>query len=454
MTTPNGDRRGAAERVATYGVPVASVVIAALVVLGPGAPRASTGVRVVGRSVQGSTVLALRMISVRRLYGVDEIASGGRVRVEASEAGAALGAWEGDLGDDGIGEALVRLSRPATSAIDVRVLAGGVARAWGPIVPVAPEAPTRGARAVAGLASGEIAIEVSVARGVMTAPQADTVAIRALGGAKDVTVHVTAPGADLGTTFAGGDARLPADGVLRFAARPLAHDLELTIDASSDLGRRGRWEGHLPVVPGAMWLDPASAPGRVRVVTPAPRDRAYVSIIGADGDRLFGASIPLSREAGATAAIELPALPRAPHHAVLAGDPMEQGTGTVAWPIAGADEGAVIPRPVDVLIDGMPEVEAREGRRAGDARGSAMLLLGAAGLAEALLLARQSRLSRQRLEQHFAAAAEAAKADVAAGGPTIDLSRTTERGLGFALALYGALIVLAFAMVAALASFR
>ena len=181
------------------------------------------------------------------------------------------------------------------------------------------------------------------------------------------------------------------------------------------------------------------------MVTPAPRERAYVSIVGEDGDRLFGASISLPREAGARGEIGLPPLPRPPHHAVLAGDPLEQGVATIAWPFADTDRGTVVPRAIEVLIDGVPEGEVRESTRARRARWASLFLIAATGLFEVLLLAKLSRRAARKLDDHL----RQASAD-----GTVDVSRAAERGLGLELGIYGALIALAFAMLAALASFR
>jgi hypothetical protein len=446
----------AAERFATYGVPVASVLLAAVVMLGPGAARSSRGVRVAGRPVRGSPVLALRLLAVHRLYGVDDVATGGRLRLEASEAGAPLGAWEGELGPDGVAEAFVRLAQPAERALDVRVTEGRLERAAGRIPLAAPEAPRRGARAIAGYASGEVGLEVAAARGVMAAPFWEDVEVRASGATGGAALHASAPGAELGPPIApDGSARLGEGGALGLRLRPLAHEVELALEAKDGAGRAGRWEGHLPVVPGAMWLDPAALPGRLVVVTPAPRDRAYVSLVGADGGRLFGASLPLAREAGARAEALLPELPSAADHVLVAGDPLEQGAGTIAWPVAGAFQGAVIPRPVELLLDGVPAAEAREAARARTARRWGMLVLAAAGVLEVLLLAGRSRSAQRRLEAHLAEAAARANEEAGgAPGALVDLSRAAERGLGARLAVYAALVALAFAMVGALASFR
>lgn len=442
-------RWSAAERVATYGVPVASVVLAALVVLGPGAHRGSLGVRVAGRTVQGSTVLVVRLLAVRRVYGIDDIARASGVRLEVSEAGELLGSWEGEIGDDGVGEAFVRLAHPAARALDVRVTAHGVEEAAGRLIPAPREPPRRRTKTASGIASGDVALEVIVDRGVMTAPFPEALSIRASETAQEVTVRAAAPGLDLGSVFATGSAPIPPAEPLRFVARPLAHEVELTLEASTVLGRKGHWEGHLPVIPGALWLDPSSPPGRLVVATPAPRDHAFVSVFGDDGDRLFGASIPLAREAGARGEVPLPKLPRAPDHVLLAGDPLERGPGTVAWPLGAEGQGAVVPRPIEVLLDGVPAGEAREAVRASRARRAGLLLLGAAGLLEVLLLARQSRRSARRLDEHLRRAGSAS-----ADGEAVDLSRTVERGLGLELGVYAALIALGFAMVGALASFR
>ena len=47
-------------------------------------------------------------------------------------------------------------------------------------------------------------------------------------------------------------------------------------------------------------------------------------------------------------------------YAVVAGDPVEQGAGTVAWPLRPA-EGAVTARPIGLLLDGLPDAVVAKG---------------------------------------------------------------------------------------------
>ncbi len=224
----------------------------------------------------------------------------------------------------------------------------------------------------------------------------------------------------------------------------------------------GKWAGRLPVLPGAIWLEPpgGEAPGRLRLIAPAPRERAYVSIVGERG-RVRGAAVPLARDAaGFWSGEATVALGEGAIAAVIAGDPYEQGAGTVAWPIGpGAPERAVTPPRIALLADGLPAAEARERLRAGRARRAGLAVLGAAGLAEALLLLLRSRRAARKLEAHLQEASTGRAGEDGAAAPIEAADR--ERLISAArsepalrVLVLAALVGLGFAAIAALASFR
>ncbi len=99
-------------RAATFVLPTASVLVAALVFLGPGALRPALGVRVRGLPADGARTLALRVEVVKMLF---DVVDGGGVQdllVEASAPGQTLRAWHGPTGPDGIAEVRPRGERP------------------------------------------------------------------------------------------------------------------------------------------------------------------------------------------------------------------------------------------------------------------------------------------------------------------------------------------------------
>ncbi|WP_437955436.1 hypothetical protein WME76_28480 [Sorangium sp. So ce119] len=464
---------------ATYVLPALGMGLAAGVLLGPGSQRMTTGVRVWGAPVAGSEALALRIEGVRRLYGAEDPAAIPELEVSAASAGAPLERWIGPIDADGIGEALLRAPDGLTAPVVVRIARGGEVLLEQQ-VPLAPPLPAETsalpgaahASALPGAAHGELRLRVTAARGAMAAPFPEPVrvAVETEDGAPiaGARVEASAVGADLEGRGSGPiEVVADARGAAELSLKPLSHAVELTLRATrpgGPPGAGGSWEGRLPVIPGAIWLDPGGLGGEqpaLRLVSPAPKPRAYVSIGGARG-RLRGAVVPLAPDGAGFFAGTL-ALPDGPARlaagwAVVASDPYEQGAGTVAWPLSAAT-GEASPRRVTLLADGLPAAEARERARASRARRAGLAVLGATAAAEMLLLALRSRAARRRLEAHLAAASGGAGEDGAAGAP---LSRE-DRGRLLAAAraepllsvlALAALVGLSFATVAALATFR
>lgn len=469
---------------ATYVLPALGIGLAALAILGPGSPHMATGVRVWGTPIAGSEALALRVEGVRRLHGADDPAAIPQIEVSATSAGALLERWTGSLDKDGIGEALLRAPAGLQEPVTVRIALGSdtLLERQLPLLPPLPAAETSAlpgaahATALPGAAHGELRLQVTAARGALAAPFPERVrvAIETQDGtpAAGARLEASTVGAEL-EGHGSGPAQSTADarGAAELTLKPLAHTVELTLRAthpgSAPPGTRrasGTWEGKLPVIPGAIWLDPGGLDGErteLRLISPTPRPRAYVSIGGARG-RAFGTIVPLAADGAGffSGRVTLPdSLARgAADWAVVASDPYEQGAGTVAWPIASAATPAS-PRRVELLADGMPAAEARERARASHARRAGLLVLAASAVAQVLLLALRSRTARRRLEAHVAAASGGEDKDGTHGAP---LSREDRDRLlaavraepllsAFALA---ALVGLSFAAVAALATFR
>jgi hypothetical protein len=412
-------------RVATTVIPAVAVGVTAIVLLGPGQPRAAIGARVWGSPIEGAGAVAYRIEGVRRHFGVDDAALLRDLRVEMRDAQGVLGAWAGETGADGIAEAVVRLPRPLRGAVDLRVERAGEVLGQGQ-VDLKPQAPLRVAPAKipGSTTKGDAIASVEVMRGVLIAPFEDAVR---------VSLAASAPGgAFVDPSIVGGEVRpgrafADVNGRAVIYTKPLAHRVELSLDGTAGEGKQGRWEGILPVVPGGIWIDPsrppedkdeAAPPSEIRVVSPSPRSRAYLSILSEHG-RVFGAVIPLTPDSAGffvgRVRLDLPAGART-LQAVVAGDPSEQGSGTVAWPLV-PPEGTAEIRRVELLLDGLPAAESRERARASAARRAAGLVVGTAALVEVLLLLLLSRASQRALEKHLAGASGAAEPEGNAWSP-------------------------------------
>jgi hypothetical protein len=441
-------------RAISFVLPVLSVLVAALVFLGPGALGPVGSARVRGAPAEGARHLAVRVEAVRAYHDVVDALEAREILVEATAPGQSLTPWRGDAGPDGIADAVLTASAPLRGPVAVQITAAGprgrrlLAGGTISLARAAPAFVQLGT--IAGTARGELAVRVDAARGVMASPFPETlrlgvslVADAPLGGRAELVLS----GAGLRIT----PERVTTDERGRASVRveALAHQVELAIDARLE-GRSGHWEGTLPVVPGAVWLDPASPAGTLTLVSPSPRARAYLSLWTEEG-RVLGAAVPLARDALGffRGQVQAALPPSAVAYAVVAGDPLEQGSGTVAWPLRPA-EGAVSTSPrIGLLLDGVPAALNRDKERAWAARRTGLVLIGIAAMAEVLLLLAQSRAAQRRLDAHFA--------DSAAPLPEEDrrrlLGATHERPVLRALLLVS-LTALGFALIAALSTFR
>jgi hypothetical protein len=181
-------------------------------------------------------------------------------------------------------------------------------------------------------------------------------------------------------------------GEAAFAVEPRTHTVEATIEATF-AGLSGSWEGLLPVVPGAMWLDPASGAREMRVVSPVARDVVYATLATRHA-RLWGGAVPLVPDGRGYAVGTIDRVAEPTGEAIwltLASDPRASGAGTVGWPANGAAlaEGELAFRDW-LLLDGMPAAQRRDAERRGRARWLTGAALGGAAVIEGVLLARGS----------------------------------------------------------------
>ncbi|MFT3769327.1 MAG: hypothetical protein QM820_28145 [Minicystis sp.] len=456
---PIGER---AVRAAIFVLPVFSVLVAALVFLGPGALRPAPAARVRGLPAEGARAAALRVEVVQSYYDVVDAAPASDLVVEATAPGQSLTPWRGAAGTDGIADVTLTAGSPLHGPLALKITAigprGPRLLAGGEVTLRRPAPAFVQLGVIRGTTSGDLAVRVDAARGVMASPFPETLRISVSPAGADVPLGQRA---DLTLSGAGLDLapdRITTDerGSASVQVKALAHNVELSITARAG-DKSGRWEGTLPVVPGAIWLDPASKNGELALVSPSPRERAFVSLWSEEG-RLSGAAVPLARDAfgffrGQVTA-PIPAGARLVY-ATVAGDPLEQGSGTVAWPLRPAEGAVVAAQAIHLLLDGVPAALEREKQRAWAARRAGLVLIGLAALAEVLLLLLQSRAAQRRLEAHLTSASAAGEAGDAL--PADDRARlmgaAREHPLLRAVVLIS-LVALGFAMIGALATFR
>jgi len=455
-------------RIATYVVPTLAVAVTAVVLLGPGSTRKATFVRVYATPVLGATTLSVRIEGAKRLYGIDEKASLRDLILEATDGTTTLDPVRLSLGPDGIGEALITAPRPFVGPFDVRVrgdkqvLAQGVLNLAPPksfeTVPLAP-------LLLPGQTSGNIKIYVTSRRSSLAAPFADVLDVRvglaehvspSNRGFAGIALEAVAPGASIQPEKFVTDEQ----GSASIVVTPGAHHVELTITAEDPAHGDGKWVGTLPVIPGAIWLKPETKDG-LEFVSPAPRDRIYVSVMD-DMMRIFGAVVPVSQDEQQQyrGRLELPeAVKKAATYVVVSGDPQEQGSGTVAWPLR---SGIVdlSSNAFACVLDGAQGAEAYERGRASRVRRLALLVVIATTVFEVLFMLMKSRQSQKRFEAGLMEFAEGEAAADQRGEPlalekrieALASSRQENPVLRVALAV--SLVLVAFSMIGALSTLQ
>jgi len=455
-------------RIATYVVPTLAVAITATVLLGPGATRKAAFVRVYGTPLAGASTLALRIEGAERLYGVDEKAAFSDVILEATDAGTTLESVHLSLSPDGIGEAVITSAQPIRGPFVLRARRGKQLLAEGQL-DLSP--PLKSDRAILspldlpGQTSGNIKIHVAVRRGSLAAPFSDVLDL-AVGLAehvspvnhdfKGIALEASAPGANIQPEKFVTD----ENGRASLVVTPQAHHVELTITAQNPAHGDGKWVGTLPVIPGAIWMQPDTKDGLV-FVSPVPRERIYVSAMEETG-RVFGAIVPVSPDEHQDyrGKLELPEhVQKIATHVVVAGDPQEQGVGTVAWPLRSGEEIEPSRVAFERVLDGAQAAEAYERGRASRVRRLALLVVVATTIFEVLFMMVRSRQSQKRFEEGLMKFADEERSpDGSEPLPpekrTEVLASARQENPALRVALAISLVLVAFSMIGALSTLQ
>jgi hypothetical protein len=387
-------------------IPSLAMAVVGFAMLGPGTARPFDGAQVWGGPTEGARRLSWRIAVIQRLRGIDSTRDIGAVVVHAANGNQestircrtrADGTCDVEL--KLAGEVRGQLHASITKERDGEVLATGYVGQGGSQWGTDPGHRAR----MGGKNEGELQLELYARRGIFAVPFRDELTVmvkRSMEPVRAARVTLRADTADLDgassddgsvtrTTGVAGDAT--------FGVTPRSHVIEVNVEAAMG-GRSVRWTGTLPVVPGAIWLDPAGvAAGKIRVLAPVPRELVYATL-ATKAFRVWGGVVPLLPDAGGFAGgeIDWPETSTAGLDDLwltLASDPRASGSGTVGWPIDSA--GGPVYRDEQpfrdlLLLDGMPWAERREKGRRRRARMLSASVLGAAAILEGVLLAETS----------------------------------------------------------------
>ena len=422
-----------------------ALLVVAFVVLGPGRAMPILAARLYGGPLpEGVSQTSFRVVVLEEESGFRAKVAGTRLRAIA-EAGEDRAQWEGTSGPDGSAEVRLVWQRPPSGPVRLRLFDEEERLLVEGELPRTVEGWGEGegwSAAISGNRKGEIVIRAAAMRGVLAAPFAETIVVEAMHGdlpAAHATLKVRAYGASLaGEERSELSLRADDRGRASFELLPFAHHAELVIEAELGVAK-GHFSASLPVLPGAMWLEPGDSPTR-RIVSPVPRQLAYVAI-ATPRARLFGATVPLvpdgrGQAEGVLDLTEIMETLRAEPRAMLtlASSETFEGAGTVAWPLW-PDENpfTFVARPIrDMpLLDGFPRAKASDAQRRKRAAAWAGGALGGAAVVEGILLYRAARRGRRLREEDGNDAVL-----VFAGDPRRD-------GLALALAVVVTLLALA-----------
>jgi len=376
-----------------YLVPGLAIGLACTLLLG-GRARTGLGARVYGGPPGPDGVAAWRVVAVERALGVELPLRGATLQLVASDASSEVSV-QGVTGEDGAWEARLALGRTqGTVRVAVRTV-GPQPRVIGlnqfPVgVPTWQQALHIDELPIHGTVTGDLALLVSPARGILTAPYPEDLLVQVRDRVRGEPVRaVTVSAQSMGAAVDGPDQVVTDDhGWARLRVHAVEHEARLQISARAPSGEQGTWTGVLPVMPGGLWIDPVSSrDGHVLVLSPVGHRQAYVTLL-TRSSRLFSTSIKLEPDdGGARGSVDIPKPPQ-DAWILVSPDPPGRETEAVAWPVPAVDGTA---RPTaeirtPLLVDGMPLAEKAAKLQALRTRVRAFTVLGIAALIEVALL--------------------------------------------------------------------
>lgn len=420
-------------------VPIATLLVVALLVLVVGAPQPVESYR-----LRGGPTDALPRFSALVLAERDgaPLASAQLELFARSESGRSARS-ELLLDKEGMGEATLDFGQ-APGAFLLSILRDNREVARGR-VHFARDAWLAGAKRRGGFHgganSGDLTISIAPGRGAFAVPFSAPLLIRVVadgsvvGGAE---LELRSEGARVEPASVTTD----AEGLARVELTPLEHVVTLQVRAKSG-ERAGALSATVPIVPGALLV--RSTREGLRISSPVPRDVAYLTILSEAG-RLRGLRVPLlpTAQGAESEPIPLGSVAPGPLWARAASDPFATGSSLVGWPLF--EPSQPVARTLDVadalLFDSSAEATQRERARRRRVLAWALAVGLSGALTSIITVLALARRSGRSLEAHL-------DGSLGAGASSRIAPRAGARSLGGVV-----LIAVGFLVVAALLAWR
>jgi hypothetical protein len=257
---------------------------------------------------------------------------------------------------------------------------------------------------------GDLTVRVAPLRGALAVPFEESLLVevtQASAAASNLELRANATGARVTPGSAMTDAR----GRALFRIAPEEHVVTFTLDVGTPISAQ-RASFALAVVPGALR---ARRDGTELVIeSPVPRDVAYFALV-TEKERLLGGRAVLQANARGekTARVPLPELPPEPVYAVVSSERDLRSPASVGWPLSVSANGEP-ERTFDaveaLLLDGRPRAMLREAQRRSRVRWVVAAFSAAALTIELLLLVAFTKRSDRSLDAHLEGAGMDAEA--------------------------------------------
>lgn len=370
-----------------YVVPALATAVVAVVLLGPGQSRPVTAVRVLA---SGGELRSLRLSALERFEGQE--APLADIAVELTVIGESTPRWLGRTDETGAAEALI--DPPLSPGDRVRLSHGEDVLAEGELTGSSDEARVERRSVVATVQGSDLTLRVAPERGVLVPPFVERVRLTLARGGAPLAAELKVSALSADVTEATVTTGPRGEGA--FSMMPLAQPVMLSFEVRGE-GIEADAQASLDVVSSGMYIEPELDDGRIRVTSPGPRDRAFLSFYD-DRGRARGSIVTLAKdERGFFRGTSIEAMPVGTIAIVASGDANEKGPSTVAWPAPGHIGRATAPE-LTLALDGVPPRADAEQKRVSAVRTVTVLGLCAAAAFELALLLWTGRRERMRLD--------------------------------------------------------
>lgn len=412
-------------------LPALATVLVVVVLFGPGQERPVRAARVMAAGGEPGGARSLRIETIERGAPIPKPV--GVPDLSLFVAGQDSPIWTGETGPTGVVEA--KPTTPVAPGSTVTLRSGGQTLARGALRPSPGPPPSVVPSSLTGVAEGDLAVTAQVATGVLVPSLPGVVSVDVQDGSRPVAVgKLTVRATSVEPSALEANVR---DGRALVTLTVIAPPAVLELEAEAR-GRRGTLRVELPALMGAIGATATN--DRLTLVSPAPRDVAFVSLFDRRG-RIGGGVVDLRPAPDGFFRGEMP-LEAHVHALTVASDAHETGAATATWPGPESVGAATAPH-LAVVLDGMPQAVASEAARLSAVRTATTAALSlAAALEIALLL-----WTRQRARGALAPGAGDAPEEL------FRAEAASRPGWGF-LAAISALVLLALAAVVGLVVLR